>query len=149
MDRLTTDKPRGNFQTMLNFVHSKDGLAYIAYGDESGKPIPLTEWAKKQCEDRNCTFPENATPEQIDDCICDCAYGDYDCPVFLAYTFACQACHLRDRLKMYEDVLFDKDGKEIFTLEDIKGAAEDVQNLEKKTAAAHNGGTDSEGPEGT
>lgn len=34
---------------------------------------------------------------------CECGFDFPDCQVHLAYTFACQAVHLRDRLKRYED----------------------------------------------
>ena len=41
--------------------------------------------------------------KEIDETICDCGFDFPACPVHLAYVFACQAVHLRDRLKMYED----------------------------------------------
>lgn len=42
-----------------------------------------------------------------------------DCPIALAYGFAVQACHLRDRLKMYEDIFFADDGTERLTLDNL------------------------------
>ena len=53
----------------------------------------------------------------------------------LSYCFACQAVHLRDRLKMYEDVLFSEDGKELVTLDMLReqktGMKNDLLTLEE------------------
>ncbi len=109
MERLTTDNPQGNFSTFLNYVFEKDGWAYIRSDGESEGPILLTEWARKQCITRGCDeLPTD--PEGIDESISDCAFCAPTCPVFLAYTFACQAVHLRDRLKLIEDILGDDYG---------------------------------------
>lgn len=102
MKRLTTDYPDGNFETVLNYVYGKDGVAYLR-SDGERDDVPLHEWAKKQCIARGCDEFPGETLEEIDETICDCAFDFPDCPVFLAYTFACQAVHLRDRLKRYED----------------------------------------------
>ena len=102
MKRLTTDHPQGNFETVLNFVYGKDGAAYLrSDGERDG--VPLHEWAKKQCMARGCDEFPGETLEEIDETICECGFDFPDCPVHLAYIFACQAVHLRGRLKMYED----------------------------------------------
>lgn len=119
MKRLTTDTPDGNFETMLNLVFGKDGWAHIRTDGKEGA-VPLTQWAKAQCILHGCgKFPAE-TPEEIDEAICDCMMDFPDCPIGLAYCFAVQACHLRDRLKMYEDVLFAEDGTERLTLDDLR-----------------------------
>ena len=119
MKRLTTDKPSGNFETMLNFVYGKDGWAYIRH-DGKKADVPLTGWAKKQCLEHGCDeFPET-TPEEIDQEICDCMMDYPGCPVALAYCFASQAVHMRGRLKMYEDILFAEDGTERISLEQLR-----------------------------
>lgn len=41
MKRLITDTPEGNFETLLNFVHTKDGWAHIY--DENGNEVNLSE----------------------------------------------------------------------------------------------------------
>lgn len=106
MKRLTTDHPEENFDKTLNYVFGKDGWAYIRSNGESEDPILLTEWARKQCIARGCDeLPTD--PEGIDESISDFAFCAPECPVFLAYTFACQAVHLRDRLKQIEDILGD------------------------------------------
>lgn len=42
-----------------------------------------------------------------------------DCPIGLAYCFATQACHLRSRLKTYEDILFAEDGTERLAVDNL------------------------------
>lgn len=108
MERLTTDNPQGNFETVLNYVYSKDGIAYIR-SDGATDDVPLHEWAKRECIARGCDKSLGETMEEIDEAICDCAFDCPECPIFLAYIFACQACHLRDRLKRYEDA--EQDGR--------------------------------------
>jgi len=106
MKRLTTDNPHSNLDTMLNYAFSEGGWAHILNDGERVGPVLLTEWARRQCALRGCDdLPTD--PEGIDQCISDCAFGNPSCPVFLAYTFAVQACHLRDRLKQIEDILGD------------------------------------------
>ena len=104
MKRLTTETPDGNFETMLNFVFSQDGWAHIRHDGSEGT-VPLTQWAKAQCILHGCGEFSAETPQEIDEEISDCLMMDFpDCPIALAYGFAVQACHLRDRLKMYEDL---------------------------------------------
>ena len=45
MKRLTTDHPDGNFETVLNYVYGKDGVAYLR-SDGERDDVPLHEWAK-------------------------------------------------------------------------------------------------------
>lgn len=40
--------PQDNFQTMVNYVFSKDDWAHIRYHD-GRRNVPLTDWAKEQC----------------------------------------------------------------------------------------------------
>lgn len=121
MNRLTTDAPAGNFETILNFVYVKDGWAYIRHDGEEGS-VPLTQWAKAQCILHGCEEFSAETPQEIDEAISDCMMDFPDCPIALAYCFASQAVHLRSRLKMYEDVLFAEDGTELLNLGDLRRA---------------------------
>ena len=119
MKRLTTETPDGNFETMLNFVFSQDGWAHIRHDSEEGA-VPLAQWSKAQCILHGCGEFSAETPQEIDEEISDCLMMDFpDCPIALAYGFAVQACHLRDRLKMYEDIFFADDGTERLTLDDL------------------------------
>ncbi len=122
MERLTTDNPDGNFETMLNYVFGQDGFAHIRYDGEQDE-VPLTSWAKAQCLYRGCDDFPAETPDEIDEILCDCVMDCPECPIALAYCFASQAVHMRDRLKMYEDILFDSDGKELVTLDQLKELA--------------------------
>lgn len=108
MERLTSDTPQENFETMMNFVFSRDGWAHIRHDGER-EDVPLTEWAKEQCLNRDCTYMKGLTiAKEIDDTLCDCLMDGDGCPVALSYCFACQASHLRDRLKAIEDILGDE-----------------------------------------
>lgn len=123
MKRLTTDTPDGNFETMLNLVFGKNGGAHIRHDDEEGT-VPLTQWAKAQCILHGCGEFSAETPEEIDEEISDCLMMDFpDCPIALAYGFAVQACHLRGRLKMYEDIFFADDGMERLPLDVLRDLA--------------------------
>lgn len=102
MKRLTTDCATDNFEVSMNYVFGKDGWAHIISDGEHDN-VPLTAWAKEQCIKRGCDEFPSETPEEIDETLCDCLADGDGCPVALAYCFGCQACHLRDRLKLYED----------------------------------------------
>lgn len=122
MKRLTTDTPDGTFETMLNLVFGQDGWAHIRHDGDGA--IPLTQWAKAQCILHGCGEFSAETPEEIDEEISDCLMMDFsDCPIALAYGFAVQACHLRSRLQMYEEILFAKDGTERLTLARLRALA--------------------------
>ena len=107
MERLTKENPQENFETTLNYVFAKDGWAHIRHDGEQDD-VALTEWAKAQCIKRGCDEFPGETPEEIDETLCDCLMDGEGCPVALAYCFACQAAHLRDRLKAIEDILGDE-----------------------------------------
>lgn len=122
MKRMTAEVPQDNFETMLNFVHGKDGWAHIY--DADGKEINLITWALNHCHDRGCDDFQCETLEEYDEAISSCMVDFMNCPIAMAYCFASQACHLRSRLKLYEDTLFDKTGKERLTLDDLRDLAE-------------------------
>lgn len=103
MERLTTDNPSGNFETMLNFVHGKDGWAHVY--DADGKEVNLITWALNHCHDRGCDDFQCETLEEYDEALCSCMMDYMDCSVAMAYCFGNQAVHLRSRLKMYEDAM--------------------------------------------
>ena len=63
MNRLTTDNPSDNFETVLNFVYGKDGWGHIRHDGENAD-VSLTEWARKQCLSRRCDEFPAETPEE-------------------------------------------------------------------------------------
>lgn len=107
MKRLTSNDPQDNFLTAMNYVFAKDGWAHIRHDGEN-EDVPLTEWVKAQCIKRGCDEFPGETAEEIDETVGDCLMDGEGCPVALAYCFACQASHLRDRLKAIEDILGDE-----------------------------------------
>ena len=116
-----------NFQTMLNYVHGKDGWAYIRHDGEN-EDVPLTQWAKAQCLARGCDEFTAETPEEIDEAVCACMMDCPDCPIALAYCFTCQAVHLRDRLMAYEDILFSEDGAELISMDKLQDLRAGIKN---------------------
>lgn len=110
MKRLTTDCATDNFGVMMNYVFGKDGWAHIV-SDGEHENVSLTAWAKEQCIKRGCDEFPGETPGEIDETLCGCLADGDGCPVALAYCFGCQACHLRGRLKLYEDTGKDPMGR--------------------------------------
>lgn len=132
MKRLTTEEPQGNFETMMNYVYSKDGWAYIRH-DGVHEDVPLTQWARRQCAARGCADEDlpGDTPEEIDEALCGCMMDCPDCPIALAYCFSSQAVHLRDRLKRYEDTGLEP--------EEINSVIEENKRLKKLAQAEKEG----------
>lgn len=105
MKRLTTDNPDNNFETAMNYVCGGGWATIRAVGYEEN--VPLTDWAKAQCIAHGCDEFPGQSAEEIDETICDCIMDGEGCPVAMAYAFATQAVHLRDRLKAIEEILGD------------------------------------------
>ena len=101
MNRLTTDNPKNNVETMRNMLYNVDGWAYIRHG-ENGMMIQdfvLDMCSKSGCE--ACASVEGKTPEQKDEFLCDCVFEG--CPYADTYAALCGYNAVRNRLKMYED----------------------------------------------
>lgn len=103
MERLTTDNPQNNFETMLNMVYSKDGWGYIRHDEENMK---ITDFCLGMCRkyDGCAEFAKdyaNRSDEEKDELLCDCVFES--CPVPTVYAALSGFCHVRERLKMYED----------------------------------------------
>lgn len=98
MNRLTTDTPHGNFETMMNFAYAKNGEVWIRGAGGDGGDMKLNEYIfdvlqgdKYYCEvDRPDDIPEFC----LDACFCELG------ALFAAAT---QAAELRARLAAYED----------------------------------------------
>ena len=101
MKRLTSDHPKGNFETIMNMVYGVDGWQYIRDGENG---MPTTDFCLKICEDHGCVLSEtitNGTQETKDEWLCECLFDG--CPVATVYAALSGFGHVRDRLKMYED----------------------------------------------
>lgn len=96
MDRLTTDFPETNYETLMNFAyHSDRGQTFLRYAEE---PIVLlTEFMRQQCQKRGCDC-DKIHAETLDGFM-----GCNDCPLGILYYCAVQAAELRERLAAYEN----------------------------------------------
>lgn len=98
MNRLTTDTPHGNFETMMNFAYAKDGEVWIRGAGGDGGDRKLNEYIfnvllgdKYYCE---VDHPDDVPEFCLDGCFCELG------ALFAAAT---QAAELRARLAAYED----------------------------------------------
>lgn len=90
--RLTTNKPKGNVETMLNYAHGKEKV--LIY-DEDGNEVDLTEYAEKNAK-KKCKV---SAKDIMDGACMECI----KCPIGILYTIAVQAAELRYRLMTLED----------------------------------------------
>lgn len=95
MERLTTDNPQTNVETMCNYARAKNQEVYLTYAD--GEEVALAEYiAKHAAEDHGC----DTTAQEViegDSCM------ECDCPLAILNVVAVQAAELRARLMKYED----------------------------------------------
>lgn len=98
MNRLTTDKPHGNFETMMNFAYAKNGEVWIRGAGGDGGDMKLNEYIFDVLQDDkyNCEVdhPGDVPEFCLDACFCELG------ALFAAAT---QAAELRARLAAYED----------------------------------------------
>lgn len=94
-ERLTTDNPNNNTETMLNFAYAKDKQVYLRYGDGE-EDINLCEYISRLAADKSC----HPTPAEVlaGECM------ECDCELAILYWVAVQAAELRGRLAKYEDL---------------------------------------------
>lgn len=95
--RLTTNKPLGNFDALMNYAYAKDGNVLIRYANNQ-ENMDLCDYIAHHAK---CDCAINAQ-EVLDGACLECA--DFYCPLGRAYFSSVQAAELRERLKMYEDL---------------------------------------------
>lgn len=95
MNRLTTDKPVGNTERMLNFAYCADGRVKLLYA-EGKDNIDLCEYVAYRATSVGCCLTDDDVMDGS--CVEDC-----DCVLSVLYTIAVQAAELRERLKQYEN----------------------------------------------
>lgn len=99
MNRLTTNCPKNNFETVLNLVYSRDGWQYIRHG---GEEMKTTDFCLMLCKERGCVTLRNPMSDEAkDEFLCDCVFDG--CPIATIYAALSGFGHVRDRLKKYED----------------------------------------------
>lgn len=97
MNRLTTDNPQGNFETMMNYAYAKDGNVTLRYG--AGKDdIDLCEYMETVAK---CQYSGLTANDYMESACLEC---DRDCPFGILYAVSTQAAELRARLKVFEDI---------------------------------------------
>lgn len=95
--RLTTNKPLGNFDALMNYAYVKDGNVLIRYANNQ-ENMDLCDYIAHHAK---CDCAINAQ-EVLDGACLEC--DDFYCPLGRAYFASVQAAELRGRLKMYEDL---------------------------------------------
>lgn len=111
--RLTTDEPKNNTETMLNYAYAKDEKAFLRYGNGE-ENIDLCEYISQQAIEKGCKVEPGDLMEG--------ACMECDCELAILYTVSVQAAELRGRLKMYEDagITLDDLKNEPLTVEELK-----------------------------
>ena len=97
MDRLTTDTPHGNFETMMNFAYAKNREVWLR-GADDGKDAELCAYIAKRA-----FYLELCGITNKDDVIEACGAADCFCELGALFAAATQAAELRARLAAYED----------------------------------------------
>lgn len=97
MNRLTTDTPNGNFETMMNFAYAKNGEVWLR-GADDGKDAELCAYIAKRA-----FYLELCGITNKDDVIEACGAADCFCELGALFAAATQAAELRARLAAYED----------------------------------------------
>ena len=95
--RLTTNKPLGNFDALMNYAYAKDGNVLLRYANNQ-ENMDLCDYIAHHAK---CDCAINAQ-EVLDGACFEC--DDFYCPLGRAYFASVQAAELRERLKMYEDL---------------------------------------------
>lgn len=105
MERMTTDNPESNFSRIMNMVYGKDGWGYIRYAPRDEDPdMKITDFCAMLCKHRECEDADIiATSDDTvkDELLFECNFEN--CPVASIYAALCGFCHVRSRLKLYED----------------------------------------------
>jgi len=108
LERLTTDDPQDNVQTMNNILINKDGWSYLRDG---GQGVPITTFCLDICKQLKCRAVKRARLKSETDrdvFLCDCCLFK-NCAVANLYAALCGYGRIHDRLQMWEDLGLDFD----------------------------------------
>ncbi len=96
MQRMTTDTPQTNIETLLNFAYGKDKEVHLTYGDGM-EDVTLADYIVDHAKsDFECAVNR-------EDVINGDSCWECDCPLAVLNAVATQAAELRSKLKKYED----------------------------------------------
>lgn len=96
MKRLTTDDPKTNVETVLNYAYATDDGVKLRFanGDED---VDLCDYIEQQRKE----FGFSCGVTSID--VMDGSCNECDCVLSILNIVSIQAAELRERLKRYED----------------------------------------------
>lgn len=96
MQRMTTDTPQTNMETLMNFAYAKDKEVHLTYGDGM-EDVTLADYIVDHAKsDFECAVNR-------EDVINGDSCWECDCPLAVLNAVATQAAELRAKLKKYED----------------------------------------------
>lgn len=102
MNKIVTDNPDGNYETLCNFCRYVDGRAKFVETMD-GENTDIYEFCRKECIKKcGVNIPEKDDGSLFDMMCFDCMTC-LDCLNALLYVSACQAVELREHLKKYEE----------------------------------------------
>lgn len=139
MNRLTTDTPHGNLETMMNFAYAKNGEVWLR-GADDGKDAELCAYIAKRA-----FYLELCGITNKDDVIEACGAADCFCELGALFAAATQAAELRARLAAYEDTGLEPDeaeackvalmGKSLAEIKEIEGISVERMKDQAKAEA--------------
>lgn len=114
MNRLTTDTPEGNFQTLMNFAYAKNGEVWLRGAGDDGEDVLLNEYISQlsKCNLVGCEIETEDVPEA-------CAQGCF-CHLGALFAAATQAAELRARLSAYEEIGLSPEEIDVFARQTSK-----------------------------
>lgn len=96
MQRMTTDTPQTNMETLMNFAYAKDKEVHLTYGDGM-EDVTLADYIVDHAKsDFDCAVNR-------EDVINGDSCWECDCPLAVLNAVATQSAELRAKLKKYED----------------------------------------------
>ena len=123
MKRLTTDMPENNTETALNLFYVKDKWAWVTGGGPKYEDISLCDYIRMIVKEHKLDIKLGFDDYELTDAIAERLFDGTDTIEGIAatlYTTGWAFAEIRERLKMYEDILFAEDGTERISLEQLR-----------------------------
>lgn len=130
MNRITTDHPIDNIETLLNLFYIKDGETWVRGGGPGPEfqDVSLYDYLREIVKNYNLGI-DTSSEEEIGWAISERLFDGIDTlegVVATLYTAGWAFAELRARLELYENICYDAGGRERVGLERLRElAAED------------------------